>query len=171
MAFHEFTGDLSNRKESRTEKIIMEKKELSMEVIHSKAAGIDAGARFHLVAVDQARYNVRRFGVYTNDHERLIEYLRTNEIATIAMVSTRTCWHALFNALQRSCFDVLLAGVSQTKNVKGRKTDVLDCMCMQKLHSLGLLVRFFNVKNGQGGVEPLNKAAGEYSFYFVPTKQ
>jgi transposase len=30
-------------------------------------------------------------------------------------------------------------GGNQTKNVKGRKTDVIDCMWIQKLHSLGLL--------------------------------
>ncbi|WP_262890428.1 IS3 family transposase [Pontibacter beigongshangensis] len=43
------------------------------------------------------------------------------------------------NALQQAGFEVLLVPGSQTKNVKGRKTDVLDCQWIQKLHSLGLL--------------------------------
>jgi hypothetical protein len=30
-------------------------------------------------------------------------------------------------------------GGNQTKNVKGRKTDVIDCIWIQKLHALGLL--------------------------------
>ena len=36
-------------------------------------------------------------------------------------------------------FEVLLVLGKQTKNVKGRKTDVLDCIWIQKLHSLDLL--------------------------------
>jgi len=40
--------------------------------------------------------------------------------------------------LQTEGFEVLLVGGNQTKNVKGRKTDVIDCMWIQKLHSLGL---------------------------------
>jgi transposase len=55
------------------------------------------------------------------------------------MESTGTYWQTLFNALQKAGFEVLLVGGSQTKNVQGRKTDVLDCMWIQKLHSLGLL--------------------------------
>jgi transposase len=118
---------------------IMQKKELSLQVINSRAAGIDVGSRFHMVAIDQNKENVKQFGVYTCDHEKLIDYLRENEITTIAMESTGTYWQPLFNALQSSGFEVLLVGGNQTKNVKGRKTDVLDCMWIQKLHSLGLL--------------------------------
>ena len=55
------------------------------------------------------------------------------------MESTGSYWQTLFNALQQAGFDVLLVGGSQTKNVKGRKTDVIDCIWIQKLHSLGLL--------------------------------
>lgn len=56
----------------------------------------------------------------------------------------------LFNALQEAGFEMLLAGGSQTRNVQGRKTDVIDCMWIQKLHdrpmmrsirSTGLIVR------------------------------
>lgn len=45
----------------------------------------------------------------------------------------------LFHALQKAGFEVLLVGGSQTKNIQGCKTDVIDCMWIQKLHSLGLL--------------------------------
>jgi hypothetical protein len=55
------------------------------------------------------------------------------------MESTGSYWQTLFNALQQAGFEVLLVGGSQTKNVKGRKTDVIDCIWIQKLHSLGLL--------------------------------
>lgn len=117
----------------------MKKKELSLQVINTRAAGIDVGSRFHMVAIDQEKSNVKQFGVYTIDHERLINYLKENEITSIAMESTGSYWQPLFHALQSSDFEVLLVNGNQIKNVKGRKTDVLDCMWIQKLHSLGLL--------------------------------
>ncbi|OIN58792.1 IS110 family transposase [Arsenicibacter rosenii] len=83
--------------------------------------------------------NVREFGVYTKDHLEIISHLRQHGVTTIAMESTGSYWQTLFNALQQAGFDVLLVGGSQTKNVKGRKTDVIDCIWIQKLHSLGLL--------------------------------
>jgi transposase len=117
----------------------MASQELPFQIIHPHAAGIDVGSRSHLVAVDQNKDNVREFGVYTKDHKALILHLQKHGITTIAMESTGSYWQTLFNALQQAGFEVLLVGGSQTKNVKGRKTDVIDCIWIQKLHSLGLL--------------------------------
>lgn len=55
------------------------------------------------------------------------------------MESTGSYWQTLFNTLQRAGFDVILVSGSQTKNVKGRKTDVIDAIWIQKRHSLELL--------------------------------
>ena len=117
----------------------MGKQELAFRIIHPHAAGIDVGSRSHMVAVDQVKENVREFGVYTKDHEELITHLYACGVETIAMESTGSYWQTLFNALQMAGFEVLLVPGQQTKNVKGRKTDVLDCIWIQKLHSLGLL--------------------------------
>ncbi len=103
-------------------------KELPFQIIHPHAAGIDVGSRSQLVAVDQNKDNVREFGVYTKDHKALIVHLQKHGITTIAMESTGSYWQTLFNALQQAGFEVLLVGGSQTKNVKGRKTDVIDCI-------------------------------------------
>ena len=125
----------------------MKKQELSLQVINEHAAGIDIGSRFHMVAIDQLKENVRQFGVYTKDHEQLIGYLRNAGVTSIAMESTGNYWQTLFSALQEAGFEVLLVNGSQTKNVKGRKTDVIDCMWIQKLHSLGLLSGSFLLSN------------------------
>jgi transposase len=117
----------------------MKRDHLSLPILHPHAAGIDIGSRSHFVAIDQNRENVKEFGVYTKDHQALIAYLREFSITTIAMESTGSYWQTLFNALQKAGFEVMLVGGNQTKNVRGRKTDVLDCMWIQKLHSLGLL--------------------------------
>jgi transposase len=121
----------------------MEKKKLSLQVVNLHAAGIDVGSRSHVVAVDQNKENVRSFGVYTKDHELLISHLTDHGITSVAMESTGTYWQTLFNVLQRAGFEVMLVAGSQTKNVQGRKTDVIDSIWIQKLHSLGLLTGSF----------------------------
>jgi transposase len=121
----------------------MNVKELSMKIVHPQAAGIDIGSKSHWVAVDQVADHVKEFGVYTQDHQKMIDYLRSYNIDTIAMESTGSYWQTLFNALQRAGFEVILVQGSHTKNVKGKKTDMLDCMWIQKLHSLGLLSASF----------------------------
>ena len=117
----------------------MEQEQLTMQVINAAAAGIDVGSRKHVVAVSQKIEHVKEFGVYTSDHENLIKYLREHKIRSVAMESTGSYWQMLFDALQKAGFEVLLVNGAHVKNVKGKKTDVLDCLWIQKLHSLGLL--------------------------------
>ena len=121
----------------------MKEKEIPMQIVHLNAAGIDIGSKTHWVAVDQNLANVREFGVYTRDHQRLINYLKSHQVTSIAMESTGSYWQTLFHALQKAGFEVILVQGNQTRNVQGKKTDVLDCMWIQKLHSLGLLSSSF----------------------------
>jgi transposase len=114
-------------------------KELSMKIVNDRAAGVDVGSRSHMVAVDQEAAHVKEFGVYTSDHELLVKYLQENRILTVAMESTGSYWQTLFTALQKAGFEVVLVNARYIKNVKGKKTDVIDCLWIQKLHSLGLL--------------------------------
>lgn len=114
-------------------------KDLSMKIINARSAGIDVGSSFHMVAIDQTKENVRQFGVYSQDQQDMIKWLKMHHICSIAMESTGNYWQTLFDALQRAGFEVLLVNGNQIKNVKGKKTDVLDCLWIQKLHSLGLL--------------------------------
>ena len=92
-----------------------------MQIVNAHAAGIDVGSRSHMVAIDQEVKNVKEFGVYTIDHEKLIKHLRQHDVTTIAMESTGNYWQTLFNALQRGGFEVLLVNGRYIKNVKGKK--------------------------------------------------
>jgi transposase len=114
-------------------------KKMKMTIVNPCAAGIDIGSRSHLVAVGQKSDDVREFGVYTQDHELLMDWLKERQITTIAMESTGNYWQTLFAALQTAGFEVLLVNGQYVKNIKGKKTDVQDCQWIQKLHSLGLL--------------------------------
>lgn len=91
------------------------------------------------MSIGQEEEDVREFGVYTKDHKAMIEWLKENNIVTIAMESTGSYWQTLFTALQSAGFEVLLVNGRDIKNVKGKKTDVMDCIWIQQLHSLGLL--------------------------------
>jgi transposase len=121
----------------------MSKKKVSLEVINPNAAGIDIGSRSHWVAVGQDAQDVREFGVYTEDHQKLSKYLKEHNVSTIAMESTGTYWQNIFSHLVADGFEVILVNGRQTKNIKGKKTDILDCQWIQKLHTLGLLSSSF----------------------------
>lgn len=114
-----------------------------MPVVNPQAAGIDVGGSTHYVAVGQNTDDVRKFGVYTEDLHLLAQWLVAIGITTVAMESTGDYWRSLFIILQDYGLEVILVNGKYTKNVKGKKTDVLDCQWIQKLHSLGLLESSF----------------------------
>ncbi|UZR98456.1 hypothetical protein [Chondrinema litorale] len=64
------------------------KKKVSMEMVNPQAAGIDVGSRSHYVSIGQTKEDIREFGVYTQDHEAMIAWLKESKITTIAMEST-----------------------------------------------------------------------------------
>lgn len=110
-----------------------------MEIINPNAAGIDIGSRSHFVAINQEHSDVREFGVYAQDTKELLTWLLDNDVKSVAMESTGSYWQNLYAELQDSTIEVILINGKFTKNIKGKKTEVLDCMWIQKLHSLGLL--------------------------------
>ena len=121
----------------------MEQQSISMEVVNPQAGGIDVGSRSHWVAVGQTPQDVREFGVYNQDLFIMADWLEAKNITTIAMESTGTYWQNLYAVLISRGFQVILCNGKFTKNIKGKKTDVLDCQWIQKLHTLGLLSASF----------------------------
>jgi len=69
----------------------------------------------------------------------LCSWLLENEIETVALESTGSYFKSLLVLLQANGLNPLLVNGKFTKNVKGKKTDIMDCQWIQKLHSLGLL--------------------------------
>lgn len=115
------------------------------EVIHPNAAGIDVGAEESYVAVpaDRDKNPVRRFGCFTEDLHGLAQWLQGCGIDTVAMESTGVYWVPLLQVLESYGLEVYLVNARHYKNVPGRKTDVLDCQWLQRLHSFGLLAASF----------------------------
>jgi transposase len=112
-----------------------------MKKIRESAAGIDIGSKKVFVAIEGQE--VRCFYTFTEDFEKLRDYLFENEIKTIAMEATGVYWGILYEMLEEGGIDVWLVDGRQTKQVPGRKTDVKDCQWIQQLHSYGLLNRCF----------------------------
>ena len=121
----------------------MENKKISMKVIHPHCAGIDVGSRSHFVAIGQGHKDVKEFGVYALDLKELAGWLHKHEVTTVAMESTGQYWQNLFVELMNSGLEVILTNGKFTKNINRKKTDVMDCQWIQKMHSLGLLPSSF----------------------------
>ncbi len=119
------------------------KMELPIELknVNLNAAAIDIGSRRHFVAVPEGRdtMSVRQFGVFTGDLEELAEWLYQCGVTSVAMESTGYYWIPVFELLERKGFEVKLVDARQTKNVSGRKSDMLDCQWQRELHTVGLL--------------------------------
>ena len=115
-------------------------KPVELSQLNLKAAGIDVGATSHYVAVpDDGEQPVREFEAFTADLYRPADWLAGCGVETVAMESTGVYWIPLFGVLEERGFRVMLVDQRRIKNVPGRKTDVLDCQWLQRLHPYGLL--------------------------------
>src|SRR6201988_2073488 len=134
-----------NRKQRRETMRKMESQELSLEVVHPDAAGIDIGNEFHYVAVPPSRDGqpVRRFGCTTAELKAMADWLKQCGIRTIAMQSTGVYWIAVFDILEQAGLEVYLVNARETKSLPGRKTDVQESQWLMKLHTYGLLRNSF----------------------------
>lgn len=109
--------------------------------LNTCAAGIDVGSKSHFVAVPEGTdpEPVREFSTFTDDLERLADWLVSCGVTTVAMESTGIYWIPVFEILESRSVEVKLVNARHVKNVPGRKSDVLDCQWLQQLHTYGLL--------------------------------
>ncbi len=118
---------------------------VGLPLLNHHAAGIDVGSAEHWVAVPPGSdpEPVRCFGSFTADLHRLADWLAACGVDTVAMESTGVYWTGLFQVLEARGFTVQLVDARRTKSLPGRKSDLLDCQWLQKLHTFGLLNRCF----------------------------
>src|SRR5437870_10649830 len=134
-----------NRKQRREMTRKIQSEDLSLEVVHPDAAGIDIGNESHYVAVPPTRdsQSVRRFGCTTSELKEMAVWLKQCAIRTIALQSTGVYWIAVYDILEESGFEVYLVNARETKNLPGRKSDVQESQWLMKLHTYGLLRNWF----------------------------
>ena len=121
----------------------------SIKIMNPDAAGIDIGGSSHFVAVPSGRdtETVKEFECYTPDIQKMIEWLQQCNIKTVVMESTGSYWISVFEMLEKAGFEVNLVDAHHVRNVRGRKSDVIDCQWLQQLHAHGLLAKAFRPKD------------------------
>src|SRR5947208_4048518 len=112
-----------------------------LPVVHARAAGIDIGSRFHVVAVapNLSDEPVQTFQAFTADLVRMADWLVALGITTVAMESTGVYWVPAFEVLESRGLAVILANAREARAVPGRKSDVNDAQWLQRLHACGML--------------------------------
>lgn len=128
---------MSRKRTGKTKRVRVD----ALEQINEDAAGIDIHLEEHWVCVPESRdeESVRRFGTFTRDLHEIADWLEACRISTVAMESTSVYWIPLYEILESRGFEVCLVNAQATKNVTGRKSDLLDCQWIQQLHTYGLL--------------------------------
>jgi hypothetical protein len=131
--------DEMNRKQRREMMRQMQSEDLSLEVVHPHAAGIDIGNESHYVAVPPSRdpQPVRCLGCTTAELKKMAEWLTQCGIGTVAMQSTGVYGIAVYDILEEAGMEVYLVNARETKNLPGRKTDVQEGQWLMKLHTYG----------------------------------
>ena len=134
-----------NRKQRRELARKIQAEDISLEVVHPDAAGIDIGNESHYVAVPPSRdpQPVRRFGCVTAELKEMASWLKACGIRTVAMQSTGVYGMPVYDVLEEAGLDVYLVNARETKNLPGKKTDVQESQWLMKLHTYGLLRNSF----------------------------
>ena len=115
-----------NRKQRLETMRKIQSEDLSLEMVHPDAAGIDIGNESHYVAVLPTRDSqpVRRFGCTTAELKAMAEWLKQCRIQTIAMQSTGVYWIAVYDS-RRSRFAGIpseCAGDQESARAQKRRT-------------------------------------------------
>ena len=101
----------------------------AMPIVHQQVAGIDIGARFHVVAVgDNSQTDVKEFGVSTQELFELAQFLTEHSVQHVAMEATGGYEKPLVSVLQEAGFTVLITAGANTKNYRRFKSDVSDAI-------------------------------------------
>jgi transposase len=134
-----------NRKQRRETMRKIQSQDLSLEVVHPDAAGIDIGNESHYAAVPPSRDSqpVRCFGCTTAELKAMAAWLQQCRIRTVAMQSTSVYWVAVYDILEQAGLEVYLVNARDTKNLPGHKSDVQESQWLMKLHTYGLLRNSF----------------------------
>ena len=113
------------------------KRKQALRTVHPHCAGIDVGKAVHYVAVPECADEraVRSFSSFTDELHAMAVWLKSCAVQVVAMEATGVYWIPVFEVLDRAGFEVYLVDARATKQVSGRKSDVLDCQWIRELMS------------------------------------
>ena len=108
-----------------------------LTVLDPRAAFVDVGSEHMHVSVGGDEPAV--FGTVTSQLHALRDWLKSQDVRSVAMEATGVYWLALYGVLEAAGFEVRMVNGRQTRSAPGRKSDMQDCQWGATLHMHGLL--------------------------------
>lgn len=115
-----------------------------MEVIYSKACGVDVHKSFIVAVICDStsitpKYTRKRFSTFNNDLIRFKDWLIDNDCQNVCMESTGKYYVPVYNALEGFISNVVVANPKWVKAIKGEKDDNKDAKWIADLFKMGLV--------------------------------
>ena len=115
-----------------------------MEVIYSKACGVDVHKSFIVAVICDStsitpKYLRKRFSTFNNDLIRFKDWLLENDCVNVCMESTGKYYVPVYNALENDISNVVVANPKWVKAIKGEKDDNKDAKWIADLFKMGLV--------------------------------
>lgn len=109
----------------------------TLPVLDPRACGIDVGSETLHVSIGGE--SVRVFGTMTCDVEKLVTWLKSENVTAVAMEATGVYWLYLYAVLEGAGMQVAVVNGRHVRNLPGRKSDMSDCQWLSTLHAHGML--------------------------------
>ena len=115
-----------------------------MEVIYSKACGVDVHKSFIVVVICDStsitpKYYKKRFSTFNNDLVKFRNWLIDNDCQNVCMESTGKYYIPVYNALEGFIPNVVVANPKWVAVIKGEKDDNKDAKWIADLFKLGIV--------------------------------
>jgi len=115
-----------------------------MEVIYSKACGIDVHKTFIVAVIcdstsDKPKYTKKRFSTFNKDLVQFREWLIANNCQNVCMESTGKYYIPVYNALEGYISNVVVANPKWVAVIKGEKDDNKDAKWIADLFKMGIV--------------------------------
>ena len=115
-----------------------------MEVIYSKACGVDVHKRFIIAVICDSssanpKYIRKRFSTFNNQLVAFKNWLIDNDCQNVCMESTGKYYVPVYNALEGFISNVVVANPKWVRAIKGEKDDNKDAKWIADLFKLGLV--------------------------------
>ena len=115
-----------------------------MEVIYSKACGVDVHKSFIVAVICDStsitpKYYKKRFSTFNNDLVKFRNWLIDNDCQNVCMESTGKYYIPVYNALEGFIPNVVVANPKWVAVIKGEKDDNKDAKWIADLFKLGIV--------------------------------
>src|SRR6266567_662166 len=107
-------------------------REVAMDIVHPRVAGIDVHKKVIWVAVrlpgetpGERAVTVRKFATFWRSLQKMAAWLAELGVTDAAMESTGIYWWPVYHALAAAGIEACVCNAAHMRNVPGRKTDLL----------------------------------------------